>query len=34
MCDTTGLVISDYKILDRTSNKYTYVSDAHSLPRD
>jgi len=30
MCDPTGLAISDYEICGRTSNKYTYVSDANN----
>jgi len=30
MCDNTGLIISDYEIFGRTSNMYTYVSDAHN----
>ncbi|WP_138921974.1 hypothetical protein, partial [endosymbiont of Tevnia jerichonana] len=30
MCDNTGLVISNYEMFGRTSNTYTYVSDAHN----
>ena len=30
MCDTIGLVISDYDKFGRTCNTYTYVSDAHN----
>ena len=30
MCDNSGLVISDYEKYGRTSDMYTYVSDAHN----
>ena len=30
MCNNIGLVISDYETYGRTSETYTYVSDAHN----